>query len=122
MSGTSDVPENFETEFYGVIVGEIGNPNTDYVSKGKVKSRPQQPSFGHVFDYSTEKWVVNLDLAWEKVRQLRDQLLAASDWRVTKAFESGETLAPEWVAYRAALRNITKQKDPLKIEWPVEPS
>ena len=26
-----------------------------------------------------------------------------------------------WVAYRAALRDVTKQSDPFAIEWPVMP-
>jgi hypothetical protein len=56
-----------------------------------------------------------------EIRQARDLKLAATDWRVARANESGVPLAQEWVDYRQALRDITEQPDPWNTEWPEEP-
>lgn len=61
------------------------------------------------------------DVQWMQARFKRDQLLAASDWRVTRAQETGIALPPEWVQYRQALRDITQQSDPGNLVWPLEP-
>ena len=55
------------------------------------------------------------------MRTRRDALLAATDWRVVQAMEQGQPLAPDWQAYRQALRDITHQQDPQHIIWPAEP-
>lgn len=59
---------------------------------------------------------------WARVRYQRDQLLAATDWRVTVAQESGTPMAPEWVLYRQQLRDVTEQPDPAHIVWPTPPA
>lgn len=51
-------------------------------------------------------------------RRKRDALLAASDWVVTRAVETGTPIPAEWVEYRQALRNITEYDE---IVWPVAP-
>lgn len=65
---------------------------------------------------------VHIAEAWAAVRLQRDQLLADSDWRVTRAFERGVALASEWLDYRQALRDITQQADPFNITWPQAPN
>ena len=66
-------------------------------------------------------------------RAQRDKLLAETDWMVTKALESGGTLADNWKTYRQALRDITTHSNwpALKVpnmdgsgdnDWPVKPS
>ena len=66
-------------------------------------------------------------------RAQRDRLLAETDWMVTKALESGGTLADNWKTYRQALRDITTHSNwpALKVpdidgsgdnDWPVKPS
>lgn len=82
---------------------------------------PPRPSEFHEFDYTRKQWVANPEAAWASVKQKRARLLAGSDWMVTKAAESGQTVPPEWVAYRQALRDITLQADPWAIVWPVAP-
>ena len=56
------------------------------------------------------------------VRKNRNRLLAASDWVITKAFESNTTPPAEWVAYRQALRDITGQEGfPHTVTYPTQP-
>lgn len=57
----------------------------------------------------------------DEVRKERDAKLAATDWRVTKALESGVALAPEWADYRQALRDIPQQDGfPHDVTWPAQ--
>jgi hypothetical protein len=56
-----------------------------------------------------------------EVREIRNVKLAATDWRVARANETGVPLAQEWIDYRQALRDVTEQSDPWNIEWPEEP-
>lgn len=56
-------------------------------------------------------------------RAHRDALLAESDWREMAALREGVPLAPEWAAYRQALRDVTEQDDfPITIVWPEKPA
>lgn len=55
-------------------------------------------------------------------RTCRDALLAATDWRVTRAMEAGQALPAPWVAYRQALRDVPEQPNfPGDITWPTPP-
>jgi len=63
-----------------------------------------------------------------RVRQKRDDLLAASDWVVTKAVEQnaadglGINVPLVWITYRQALRGIPAQTGfPHAVTWPQEP-
>lgn len=67
------------------------------------------------------KRAMSTDELWLRVRNERDARLAATDWRVIKAQESGQSLDAVWIAYRQALRDITNQADPLSINWPQQP-
>jgi hypothetical protein len=55
-------------------------------------------------------------------KEERNQLLAETDWIVTKSLESGEAVPDEWKQYRQALRDIPTQPDfPDSIAWPTKP-
>lgn len=57
-----------------------------------------------------------------EARQQRDERLAATDWRVTRALEQGGPLPVAWAAYRQALRDLTAQPGfPHSITWPDRP-
>lgn len=60
-----------------------------------------------------DEWV------WERLRNRRDQLLAACDWRVVP--DAPWDTAP-WTAYRQALRDLPDNTtDPRLAVWPVQP-
>lgn len=53
------------------------------------------------------------------VRNERDSMLAATDWRAL----TDTTLSTEWATYRQALRDITSQEGfPYNITWPTPPA
>lgn len=103
------------------FVADSCAPNEVYWDGSKVVPKPPAPTPSHDFNYTTKQWVANTDKAWEAARQRRSSLLMQTDWRVTKALETGDTLAQDWLDYRQALRDITLQTDPLALVWPVEP-
>ncbi|WP_312463038.1 phage tail assembly chaperone [Comamonas sp.] len=82
---------------------------------------PQCPSSRHRWNIHTAQWdetPLTDEEAWAQVRAKRDELLAASDREVMKAYEAGIPLAKEWRDYRQALRDITSQTDPCTVIWP----
>jgi hypothetical protein len=72
----------------------------------------------HCLNFDTRTWDIDLAAPWEQVRYRRDALLAVTDWRILPDATTSETDRTRWVAYRQALRDITKQRDPLNIIWP----
>ena len=50
-------------------------------------------------------------------------LYPATDWVVTKAFETGGNVSESWKTYRQALRDITSSTQSIfSVTWPTEPS
>lgn len=58
--------------------------------------------------------------SWDEVRRKRAPLLAEADWRIQRAEDQGEDVAP-LRAYRQALRDMTTQPDPNDVTWPAAP-
>jgi hypothetical protein len=61
-----------------------------------------------------------LDAQWTSVRTQQRQKLYESDWTCSVT-DYEVPNKPEWVQYRAALRDVTNQADPFAIVWPVAP-
>ena len=59
---------------------------------------------------------------WESIRSQRNNLLAQSDWVVTKALETGVAVTDDWKNYRQALRDVPSLKNVDNISWPTKPS
>ena len=58
------------------------------------------------------------DRAAAEAREVRNQLLAATDWTAN----SDVTMSTEMTAYRTLLRNLPAQADfPTTINWPTAP-
>jgi hypothetical protein len=57
---------------------------------------------------------------WTSVRTQQRQKLYESDWTCSVT-DYEVPNKPEWVQYRAALRDVTKQSDPFAIMWPPVP-
>lgn len=83
---------------------------------------PESPGLNYEFNYDTLQWVPILTKAWASVRATRDELIAATDWRATRAVVENRRLHPAWVMYRTALRDITTQPDPFALTWPPIPT
>jgi hypothetical protein len=64
------------------------------------------------------------DAQWNSVRAQQSDLLYKSDWTCSVVDPPAPILAQrdQWVAYRQALRDVTKQSDPFSITWPSAPS
>jgi len=52
--------------------------------------------------------LTRFELSLKDLRDTRNNLLAQSDWIVTKAKETGTTIPTAWKTYRQALRDITE--------------
>lgn len=106
---------------------EINNGNAfDYFyseKENEFKIKKPKPGALYQFDPNSEDWVFDDTAAWETVRQRRQIALRDSDWiELPSAKERfGEQLYQAWMDYRQALRDITKQPDPLNIVFPVKP-
>lgn len=87
----------------------------------RTRMKPPAPGPFHRFDRASARWVPDAEAAWGAVRRDRDGRLAATDWVVLRSADRGEPVPPEWLAYRQALRDITKQPDPMNIDWPTPP-
>ena len=102
---------------------------TPYLSDGKVYTR-------RVTDMTSDERAAVVTAANAAIatrnRAERDKRLAACDWVVTKALESGGSVPSAWVTYRTALRDITGHSNWPNLaspdmegnggDWPTEPS
>ena len=65
-----------------------------------------------------------------ELRRQRDARLAECDWVVTKALESGSSVASNWKTYRQQLRDLPSSASPqldndenlTNVTWPTKPS
>ena len=93
------------------IVSQVVGPDGTLVNEIRERETPLELPHHDVFH----------DQQWVHVRKERDRLLAQTDWMVARAAETVTPLAPEWVEYRQALRDITNQQNPFLLQWPEKP-
>ncbi len=74
----------------------------------------------YVFIVDPAKLAAKTQAQWTQVRAQQRQKLYESDWTCSVT-DYEVPNKPEWVQYRAALRDVTKQADPFAIVWPVAP-
>ena len=92
---------------------------TNSVEWRKPDGKVSMSSTDFVVDYSKVGPVVELLM----LREERNKKLAATDWIVTKAFETGSSVPESWKTYRQALRDITISTQSIfSVTWPTEPS
>jgi len=97
-------------------------PDTAYWDGARLVPLPPRPTEHHRFDYAAKAWKLDEGAAWSAVRSRRDGLLAKSDGMVLRALDWGKPVHADWLTYRQALRDITKQTTDIeKIKWPVAP-
>lgn len=75
-------------------------------------------------DAEEEAWLAGtLSRAWKKVRDIRDDLLALSDWTQLLDVPLKTTELGKWKAYRQKLRNLPQDfTDPKDVVWFASPS
>ena len=102
---------------------------TPYLLDGKVYTR----RVVNMTDSEKTAYIASQNAAAaQRNRDERNRRLANCDWVVTKALESGTSVASDWVTYRTALRDITAHANWPNLnypdmdgsggDWPVEPS
>lgn len=112
-------------------------PDKFLIPGGCVEAVPKDPiPFGYVavWDRNTQDFVVIPDpykilkdkfrtpgqRLVDQTREVRNQLLADSDW--TQLADTPPAIKKAWKAYRAALRALPEQEGfPESVEWPVAP-
>jgi len=63
-----------------------------------------------------------IEIAWNKLRTKRNQLLAATDWEIVKHKELGTNIPTALKTYRQELRDLpANTSDPASPSWPVKP-
>ena len=62
---------------------------------------------------------VRINLKWEEIRQIRNELLQECDW--TQLGDIANETKTAWQSYRQELRDVTTQSNPFSIVWPVKP-
>ena len=69
------------------------------------------------------KVAAKTEAQWNSVRAQQSDLLYKSDWTCSVVDPPAPILAQrdQWIAYRAALRDVTTQSDPFNIVWPSPP-
>ena len=70
------------------------------------------------------KVAAKTEAQWNSVRAQQSDLLYKSDWTCSVVDPPAPILAQrdQWIAYRAALRDVTTQSDPFNIVWPIPPT
>jgi hypothetical protein len=120
-------PSNLTNEVleqFGVyIVNQTPKPN-DY-TKNITEGTPQLVDGVYIqvwneVNATEEEIQTKIELKWDEIRTLRNELLLECDWRVLPDSPVGEALT-NWIQYRQELRNITSQENPFSIVWPTQP-
>lgn len=91
----SFVPVDMKNPHYAEIVKEVVDGNAEVID----------------VTHTDEK-------KWNVIRARRNDYLKATDWRMLHDANQSS----QWLTYRQALRDITKQSDPDNIEWPEPPT
>jgi len=118
---TDSVLNNFNV--YSVIQVENGGDYTkDYVEGTPTQSGSVYVQNWTESDASSEDIETRKNEKWEEVRDIRDNLLAQSDWTQFQDSPITGSLLTDWQTYRQGLRDITSQENPYSLTWPTKPS
>jgi DUF1365 family protein len=77
-----------------LVMEGLASDENHYVKDGEIIDKGQQPSEGHVFNYTTEQWELDIDLArskkWKAIKLARQaQELSTFEWN-TRTFQCDE--------------------------------
>jgi hypothetical protein len=108
---------------YSVIqVENDGDYTKDYVEGTPTQSGSVYVQNWTESEASSEDIETRKNEKWEEVRDIRDNLLAQSDWTQFQDSPITGSLLTDWQTYRQGLRDITSQENPYSLTWPTKPS
>ena len=124
MSLIGDALRNLNvTAEWGVNPNSKDATDIEWLTSG---SRPSDSEIQTEIDRLVSEYPMTL------LREERDNLLSKSDWRVTKANDTGIPMSTEWKTYRQALRDLPASSTPKlnsydeldlsSVSWPTKPS
>lgn len=123
------VPDEMLAEYGVYPVQRVPVPNHD--ARTQVVSQNAEPHLEQgqwflgwsVSDKTAEQITEYDDRASARVRERRNELLAACDWIVVYHTEKGTNIPFEWELYRQQLRDITTSDGfPHSVSWPSPPA
>ena len=115
---------------YGRFGGECGSPQVTVHLEVPEGLDPQcimavrDSESGEItLQEDPQKVAAKTEAQWNSVRAQQSDLLYKSDWTCSVVDPPAPILAQrdQWIAYRAALRDVTTQSDPFNIVWPSPP-
>tara|TARA_B100001939_G_scaffold63285_1_gene52219 strand:+ start:240 stop:629 length:390 start_codon:yes stop_codon:yes gene_type:complete len=116
VEGTSQV----EVEGYELVSAELAANGAYLLKTGEGEYRRQTDD-----EIAADEAAYRAEANGVMNRHQRNVKLADSDWVVTKALESGGSVPSDWVAYRAALRDLPTHSNWPNLEdgdWPTAPT
>ena len=92
------------------------------ITNGQAEALSPKPGPFYFWNHVTNEWAVDTDLLVSTLTRKRSDLLAQTDWLVTRQQETGVSMPAEWLTYRQQLRDITQQSGwPTNVIWPTPP-
>ena len=96
------------------------------LTEGEVIAKGDKPSQTSIWNTTTKNWENDRNNLESAVREIRNNLLTASDWTQVSDNALSVLKRTEWQNYRQALRDIlTINSEALTLEeivWPVRPT
>ena len=114
-----------DLKLYNIRAVDVAKPPTQSADKRVQLAEPK-------YDKKTDTWIrqfkvidrtdVEIATGWKRIRKVRDQRLAATDWTQVSDAPLTKAKVAEFKTYRQALRDITQTFDsPFKVVWPTKP-
>ena len=110
----------FEFQSQGHEIVEGFYSDSEYYWDDGFKAKPEKPDGFYEFDYSSKSWVLNTANTINQNRNLRNRLLASSDWTQLSDVSLSQSTKDVRASYRQALRNMTED-DFLNENFPAVP-
>ena len=120
ISITNDILENFDV--YPVQSVSVDDDYTKNIVEGTpIFSGSVYIQTWNITDATEEEINIKIEEKWIEIRDIRDSLLAQSDWTQFQDSPITGSKLTEWQTYRQSLRDITNQSNPFSLTWPVRP-
>jgi hypothetical protein len=117
VSFPQNIPDEVLAEYGIYPVTQLPEPDYDPKSQQLKQSEYYQTDTGWQVHYTIEQ--LPSEQVSQTVRNIRDRLLQASDWVVSRSYERQQPVPESWATYREALRDVPQQAGfPYNVQWP----